>query len=308
MRNRFTTLAWATLVITTVVIATGALVRATESGAGCGESWPRCDGQLIPVSRDAATVIEFSHRIATALSTIAVVSLVVWALRRYEKGNRVRRAAVASGSFFIIEVLIGAALVIFGWVDQDASIGRLVVVPLHLVNTFLLIGALALVAWWSTRPGELDLTRAERRPVTLAISGLLLIGATGAWNALADTLFPVDSVPETLREEYGFTADLLVRLRVVHPFVAIVVGLSLIWFVRRIRARLDDREQRFGRWIEYIVFGQFVVGVLNIALLTPLEVQLLHLAVADVLWVLVVLVSASALERTRRSDLVESPA
>ncbi|MBT8198380.1 MAG: COX15/CtaA family protein [Acidimicrobiia bacterium] len=304
---RFVQLAWFSLVVTTIVISTGALVRATESGAGCGESWPRCDGALIPVSTDAATVIEFTHRMATVASSIAVAWLVIWALRAVGRSHRVGRAALATAGFFAGEVVIGALLVVFGWVDQDSSVGRLIVVPLHLVNTFLLLGAITLVAWWAAGHRAIEWKGAARRPVAVAIGGMLLIGITGAWNALADTLFPPDSVLDAVRQEFGNSAELLVRLRVIHPIVAIAVGLSLVWFARRVRARLDDDARRFSRWIELIVFGQFVIGILNIALLTPVEVQLIHLAVADVLWVLVVLVAASALETSSRPELVEAP-
>ena len=147
---RFVRLAWFSLVVTALVISTGALVRATESGAGCGESWPRCDGALIPVSTDAETVIEFAHRMAALASSVAVAWLVIWALRAVGRHHRVGRAALATAGFFAGEVVIGAFLVVFGWVDQDSSVGRLIVVPLHLVNTFLLLGAMALVAWWAS--------------------------------------------------------------------------------------------------------------------------------------------------------------
>ncbi|MBT8213263.1 MAG: COX15/CtaA family protein, partial [Acidimicrobiia bacterium] len=269
LSSRFVRLAWFALVVTTIVISTGALVRATESGAGCGESWPRCDGALIPVSTDAATVIEFTHRMATLASSIAVGWLVLWALRAVGRHHRVGKAALATAGFFVGEVAIGAFLVIFGWVDQDSSVGRLVVVPLHLVNTFLLLGTITLVARWASGRPSIEWRGAARRPVAIAIGGMMLVGITGAWNALADTLFPAESVLDALRQEFGNSAELLVRLRVIHPIVAIAVGLSLVWFVRRVGPLIDESARGFARWVEYIVFGQFVVGILNIALLTP---------------------------------------
>src|SRR5271167_1479156 len=61
------------------VIHWGALVRATGSGAGCGNHWPLCNGEVIPTSPRIATMIEFTHRAMTGGATITIFLLLLWA-------------------------------------------------------------------------------------------------------------------------------------------------------------------------------------------------------------------------------------
>jgi len=285
---------------TVLVIAGGSVVRATGSGAGCGDTWPVCDGRLFPVDPAIETGIEFTHRLMSGLAILGVACLALWALAVFSRGHPVRRTAALALVFLILEALIGAVLVLYGWVDTDASLGRLVVVPLHLVNTFLLLGALALTAWWgSGRPlpaGE----RGSSIPIAVGLGALLAVGASGALNALADTLFPASSVAEGVRAEFGEAAPVLLRLRVIHPLIAIGLGLLVAWIASRLVIGRAGTASRLARLVLGLVLLQMVVGLVNVVLLTPLEVQVIHLLIADLLWITFVLLGAAvaAGERT----------
>ena len=278
---------WPLLWLTVGVIVGGSLVRATGSGDGCGESWPRCEGSLFPLGGGTETTIEFAHRAATAFLGIVLVILVVVAWRAGDAGRQVRRGLKWVGFFFIGEVVIGAVLVLTGWVDTDASIGRMIVVPLHLMNTFLLLAAVVLVvhvANGGTWP-RLDLGRRSNQ-VGIAILGtILVIGAFGGLNALADTLFPADSVLEGLRAEFGDAAPVLVRVRVLHPMVAIAGGLGVVVALRSAVFDPTGRVRRLANAAAILVGVEATVGIINVALLTPVEVQLVHLLIADMLWI-----------------------
>ena len=198
-RRRFSYLAWAVLAFNVAVILGGAVVRATGSGDGCGATWPRCGGQIIPTNPSSERIIEFTHRMMSGAAGLGVLALFVLALVLYAKRDPIRRAAAASLGFLIIESLLGAALVLFGWVDQDASVGRQIVVPLHLTNTFLLLAALTLTAWWASgnpAPKTAERSR-EVRWLWLGALAMLIIGTSGALNALADSLFAA-SFPQAL--------------------------------------------------------------------------------------------------------------
>ena len=149
-RTIFMWAAWGTLVFNVGVILGGTIVRATGSGDGCGESWPKCGDQFIPPNPTVETLIEFSHRATSFLAGIGVLTVFLLALRFFPKRHIVRKAAFWSGIFLVVEALLGAALVVYGWVDADVSLGRTIVVPLHLANTFFLLGALTLTAWWGS--------------------------------------------------------------------------------------------------------------------------------------------------------------
>jgi len=302
VRSRiFAVAAWSTLAFNVLVILGGTIVRATGSGDGCGDTWPKCGDQFVPPNATVETLIEFSHRASSFLAGLGVALVVALALWFFPKGSITKRAAVVSGFLLVIEALLGAALVLYGWVDADISTGRLVVVPLHLINTFLLLGALAATAWWGSGfpapSGHAD--RSTKR--WLIIGGLVVIvlGATGTLNALADTVFPSESVVGNLSEKFGPTAPLLSKLRIIHPVLAITGGLFVGWIATSLSRRATPRSKRLSSAIVIIIFSQFFVGIANIYLLTPLYMQVIHLMVADILWIAYVFLWVSLLGERR---------
>src|ERR1700722_2107879 len=103
--------AWGVVGYNVLVILWGALVRATGSGAGCGNHWPLCNGQVIPVSPTVHTIIEFVHRQMVTGSVVAMVALLVWTFRSSIKGQAARGFAVASAVLLTNEAFLGALLV-----------------------------------------------------------------------------------------------------------------------------------------------------------------------------------------------------
>ncbi|HEX5691237.1 MAG TPA: COX15/CtaA family protein, partial [Roseiflexaceae bacterium] len=111
--DRFRRYAWGVLGYNLLVIVWGAYVRASGSGAGCGSHWPLCNGTVLPRAPQIETIVELAHRLTSGLALIAVLGLVVWAVRLWPGSHRVRRGAFASLFFIILEALIGAGLVLF---------------------------------------------------------------------------------------------------------------------------------------------------------------------------------------------------
>src|ERR1700757_4534395 len=100
--------AWAVLAYFIAVILWGALVRATGSGAGCGDHWPLCNGTVLQHSPRVDTIIEFTHRITSGISFFSAVGLLIWTFAATVKGHLARAAAVASVAFTLIEAILGA--------------------------------------------------------------------------------------------------------------------------------------------------------------------------------------------------------
>ena len=302
-QGRYRLLAWSVLAFNVVVILGGAIVRATGSGDGCGASWPTCTDRIFPSNPTVETVIEFSHRITSALAILGVLALYVLARRLYRRGDVVRNAAGVSLILMAVEALLGASLVIFGWVDQDASIGRMIVVPLHLVNTYLLLGALTLTAWWSSgNPGPSGSADGRtRRQLAIGAGGLLLVGGMGALNALSDTLYPVESFFSGVQQELSADSPWLVQLRVLHPIVAVAVGFGVAYLAMRLSVSAAQRTKRASAIIVGLVVLQFFVGLVNVMLATPLESQIVHLAIADAMWIAYVIFAAALLGERQTS-------
>ena len=300
----FSFVAWATLIFNLAVVAGGTIVRATGSGDGCGETWPKCGDQFVPPNATVETLIEFSHRASSVLAGIGVAVVFLLSLWAFSKGSIVRRAAAASAVLLVVEALLGAALVIFGWVDADISLGRMLVVPLHLTNTFLLLGALALTAWWSSGNPEPATHRSREVTRWLVIGSvtLLVIGGTGALSAIADAVFPADSVVAGIEAEFGPAAPTLLRLRIIHPVVAVAGGMFIGWIATRFAMSPSQSTRRLAGTVIFVVLSQVFIGIANVFLLTPLGMQVVHLMVADVLWIVFVLLAASALSREMSSS------
>lgn len=303
IQKRFVRFAWLVLALNVGVILWGAVVRATGSGAGCGEHWPLCNGQVIPPAPQVKTLIEYGHRLTSGVALLCVAGLVFLAWRAFPAGHVVRRAAVFSLIFELTEGLIGAGLVLLGHVGTNASIQRGYSLGLHLSNTLLLLGALALTAWYA-RPERADATRFRlprsrrlRFILATAALGILLIGITGAIAALGDTLFTAGSLAEGMRQDADPGSHPFVRLRILHPIFACILGVYILTLsgYALSSASATDMVKRLGLGLLGITVLQLCLGAVNLLLLAPVPVQLMHLLLADLLWITFVLFSSELL-------------
>lgn len=294
----FARYAWGVLGANLFVILWGALVRATGSGAGCGQHWPLCNGEVLPQSHAAKTLIEYTHRATSGIALVLVVGLFWWSRQEFAPGHRARRAAAWALGLIGVEALVGAGLVMLRLVGDNASPARAAYLAFHLLTTFLLIGSIALTAHWAAHDSPWRRPGAGAAPWLLG-SGLamvLLLGMSGAVAALGDTLFPSQSLAAGFRADASPTAHLLVRLRVLHPVLALLAGAylsAMVWWVLRLRP--SSGEGPWGRAVTTLVVVQLGVGLTNLLLLAPTALQLAHLLVADLLWISAVVFTASAL-------------
>jgi cytochrome c oxidase assembly protein subunit 15 len=284
----FTRFAWGVLGWNLLVVLWGAFVRASGSGAGCGSHWPLCNGDVVPVAPRIETIIEFTHRMMTGVDLVAVVALWLGSLRNFSRGDRARKMALASVVFLMTEALLGAGLVLFNYVDKDASVGRAFYLSLHLVNTLLLLGALALTAWFSREPPG----RGRRSPlVTAALPIVILVSVTGAIAALGDTLFPAASLAEGFHQDFSVAANFLLRLRVLHPVFAV---LGAVYFAAASITVLRARRSRLAIYVLVLALAQLCAGAINVLLLAPIWMQITHLLLADLVWIALVLLAVEA--------------
>ena len=305
----FSRYAWGVLLWNVLVALWGAYVRATGSGAGCGSHWPTCNGEIIPRSPQVETLIEFTHRATSGLAFLSVLLLLFLALRLFPKGHPVRLGAGLSFFFMVTESLVGASLVLFGWVADNVSAERAVVQMVHLANTYFLLAALALTAWWASGGAPLRLRGqgAVGWALLLGLLALLFLGMSGAVTALGDLLFPVRNTLEALERSLTPGEHFLVRLRVLHPLIAVSVGLYVV-FAGFLVAHLRPSEasRRLAQGLAYLYGVQLLAGLVNVWLKAPVWMQLLHLFLAYAVWLLFVLLMASSLAQgTRRVELGE---
>ncbi len=285
--------AWGVLVYFVAVILWGAVVRSTGSGAGCGDRWPLCNGTILQQAASVETLIEFTHRITSGLSLLAVVILLVWTLRTTSRGHMARPAAVAALFLTLMEAVLGALLVELGLTAGSLSPLRPPMLALHLTNTLLLVAALALCAHFLGRSHGVQRDRiALRRPWKNLAAVLLvaLVAVTGSLAALGDTLFPAASLAAAFHQDLSTASVWLVRWRWAHPALALLTGGFLLWMLPS--ARQDKTHRGLASTTLALTVCVLLLGLLDVALLAPVWLQIAHLAAALTLWIALVVLAA----------------
>ena len=284
------------------VVLWGAFVRASGSGAGCGDNWPFCNGYMIPHSYALKTVIEFLHRGTSAIDTILVIGLCAWAFYLFPKGHLVRRLSIVSVVLLLIEAALGAGLVLLRLNPMELAW----YLSAHLTNTMLLLGVLTITAWVAWSGVERIRLRGLSRRLLWALPVTLAVCITGAFAALGDTLFPAISFASGFHADFSSKSSTLLRLRLTHPAFAILGAAYLVWVTLPLLQKSDgDPERTAAARVLGTTLFQLVVGAMNVTLLTPISTQIFHLFMADLLWIGVVLM---VVESARANDQVnESP-
>src|SRR5882724_12533698 len=297
--------AWFVVAYNITVIVWGAYVRATGSGAGCGNHWPLCNGEFLPTTPQTQTVIEFTHRVTSGLSLVLVAILLIWCWRRTAKGDRPRHSAVAAAVLLFNEAFLGALLVLVDHVGGlDRSATHALFLCLHFGNTLLLLAALALTArWLSNRDGRFGVVPKPYQTIAMGLGlvSVMFIGMTGSLASLGDTLFPADSLRQAVVQDFSPSSHILLRLRVLHPVAVVIGSIYVLWLVHTFW-----RKQERSAWISLLpitLTGQIALGAINVMLLTPVWLQMTHLLVAEMFWILLVLASVDQLFANHRSGV-----
>lgn len=298
-RRRYARFAWAHLVLTLLVIQWGTFVRATLAGDGCGDHWPLCNGEVIPVAPTVETLVEMTHRVSSGLAWILALVGLLWARRALPPSHPARTGAALTLLFYTTEALVGAGLVLFRMVADNPSTARGWWMMAHLLNTFLLLFCMTLTAWWASGGARLSwrLHPGRRWLLVAALGSVLVVAMGGAVAALGDTLFPAASLADGLRADMSASSHVFLRLRVLHPVAAIGSGLLILWAagVTFGAARGDRVTRRVALAVAGLYVLQVGLGFLDVALLAPVWLQLLHLLGADCLWMALTLLLARAL-------------
>lgn len=295
----FTKFAWFVLAYNVAVILWGAFLRASKSGDGCGQHWLTCGGEVVPTAPQFKTVIEFSHRLSTGLAFLLVAALCIWAFRKFQKGNIVRKMAFASFIFIVIEALLGAGLVLTGNTAENWTPTRPFWMTGHLLTTFSLLAALTLTAWFARGEKAFNLKAPVYIQALLGFSviGILLVGMSGTVAALSNMLFPSTSLTESVAQDFSEASHILLRLRISHPIISILTGAFLIFTAYSLRTKFKENFQtiRFANILIALVAAQLAFGSLTLLMHAPLLMQIGHLLLADAVWIIFVLMAATVL-------------
>jgi heme A synthase len=300
----FAKYAWCVLAFNILVILWGVFLRASLSGDGCGEHWLTCGGEVIPSAPQLKTSIEFFHRITSSLAGISVIALLIWAIIRWRSQKSgdtalMVRMAIASLTFIVIEGILGALLVLTGNTAANWTPTRPFWMAAHLINTFTLIAILSLTAWFAGggKRFNFNVPRKYLLMLTVAVAGIFLIGMSGSVAALSSMLYPSSTLSEGIAKDFSSTSHIILRLRVFHPILSISVGVFLVflagWF--KSQAKENASVARWSNVLTILVLIQFASGAITLLTLAPIVMQIIHLFLADAVWIAFVLLAASFL-------------
>ena len=276
---KLSSLATAGLTTSILSILAGAIVRATGSGDGCGASWPTCNGRVIPSLETSSEIIEFSHRSISGV--LLIVTLLLFVKSKDPDTPLLHKKIINYLTFFVLlEAAIGAVIVIYEWVGLNSSLPRIIAVPLHLVNTFALLGFYTLI-FYLLRESKNKLSNFFDKRIKIAFVLFFLTGATGSITALADVLFPSASFVEGFIEDFDSTSEVLTRLRILHPFVSTILSIFLFSESNRFKKEFAIDTST----IKVLVIVGVILGVLNVVSNIILPLSILHLLLADLLWI-----------------------
>ena len=212
-------------------------------------------------------------------------------------GHPARRAALASVVFILTEAAVGAGLVLFRLVADNESVARALFMSVHLMNTFLLLACLSLTAHFCSTDARPSRVARRVWPFALGAAALLAVGTSGAIAALGDTLYPARSLLDGIASELSETAHVLVRLRLAHPLLALGGALAVAFAALSSQRSGAATSRRAAAALVGLVLLQLTAGLVNVVLLAPVWLQLVHLLLADLVWIGYVLLSAQALSR-----------
>lgn len=299
--GRFAKYAWFVLAYNLLVILWGVFLRASKSGDGCGQHWLTCHGEVVPSAPELKTIIEFSHRIMSALDGIIVLILVIWAIviwRKDKTTSAVMKMAIGSFVFVLVEGLIGAGLVLTGNTAGSYSASRPLWAMGHLISTFILLFFMSLTAWYGSG-GSAFSFRTERKTLWLlviGIIGILFVGMSGSLAALSNMLFPSISLAEGIAKDFSDASHFLLRLRISHPILSIATSVYLFFLSMWITKKSQQIwTKKFAGYLALLLLIQVVFGSLTLVMLAPIVMQVGHLLLADLIWICFILMWASFL-------------
>lgn len=269
-----------TTIIMLGVLLGGALVTKTDSGMGCGKSWPLCEGQLIPSVITPELVIEFAHRLVSGGAAIFVLILAIWAWKAIGYKRETKPLAILSVSFLLLQALIGAAAVL--WPQSDF------VLALHFgisLISFASVFLLTLLIFevdqkFDTKQLIID-KRMKFHIIGVAVYSYFVV-YTGALVRHTDSSLVCRDWPFCLNNAIAFPSNLYEWIQMGHRFAA---GLIFLWIgytmIIAIKHYKHQKVMYWG-WIIAFIIVTLQVAAGAVVVMTSLNI---YFALAHALFI-----------------------
>lgn len=289
-------------VLTVVLIVIGGVVRITGSGMGCGEHWPRCNGEWFP-PLDLPTFIEIFHRWTAALVSLTIAVVAIIAIRRHRSSRRLLVPALLGLVLLVVQVLLGAVTVKLALPPS--------VVIIHLLNAMLVLAAVLWTALEARAGMAPRFTAGNRAPLgwslAFAVFGLIVI-LWGAQVANLNAGAVCIGFPLCTGAGLGPPRTALGPLHWTHRVLAYgFLFVSILTLVRVRGPSTPAAVRRAATAVFFATMAQIAVAAAMVLLALPAELRALHLGVGTMLWVALVVLVHRAARAPWPEEAVERP-
>ncbi|GKU80340.1 heme A synthase [Paenibacillus sp. L3-i20] len=295
--GRFRAFAVAACIGMLLVLLAGALVTNTESGRGCGDDWPLCHGKFIP-AYTLESMIEYSHRVVSALEGILVLGVAISVYRKYKRNREdFKEALFYSGSaliFTVVQALMGAAAVM--WPQSPP------IMAIHFGISLVAFAATMLLVIWAYRvkngPQKTFVVPRSIYPRALAVSIFCYVVVyLGAFIRHTDTAGGCEGWPlcngQVIPEMDGATGAVFIH-RVGALILSIMIA-GMYYHIKKVTAE-EDGLTKPAKWVLILIIAQVFSGALltatvdneNVFIFTSLLHNLIIVALFGILMDIVV--------------------
>jgi len=272
---------------TYLILLLGTLVTTTDSGLGCGNSWPFCHGQIIPGTITVQGVIEYGHRVMSSVDGILVVAITLGTWLLYRQDFRARLFSALSLFFVLLQGALGALTVIY-----EGTFNKNWFLSVHFGFSLM---ALASVVLLTVRLFQID--REQQYPeekstplkkLQFPVWGLAIytyiVVYTGALvehsGAILGCGYQVPGCGSTYLPNFTSLAGIQVLHRYAAGLLWFLVLALLIVAVRNYRERSDIVR---GAWLAFIFITlQAISGIGNVLSNGQMLAALLHATIISV--------------------------
>jgi heme A synthase len=275
----FRRLALASTITTILLVAIGGLVRATDSGLGCGDDWPGCNGKLIPVLNAKPVIIEWSHRAVAMAVGVLVALLVVAAFREHRHRPAIVRASLGAFGLVIIQGLLGRIVV-----KEELEV---LLVVAHLTTAMLFLGLLITIVVMDRRTdvrGSFRMEPSIARKASVAAGAVLVLLIVGSYTSdfgyMPGWPFQHGRIVPDLAEERE-------AIHFLHRSLAAIVAVVVFYVaiaVSRKRESLEPTAIRVAQLGAGLFGIELLIGAANVWTTLHPVVVTLHLAFGALIW------------------------
>jgi heme a synthase len=241
------------------VLIGGALVTKTDSGEGCGDSWPLCHGEFVPSNITPELIIELSHRLVSGSVGIMVLILSIWTWKAIGHIRETKFLALISFFFLVLQALIGAAAVMWG--QSDAVLALHFGISLISFASVLLLTLLIFEVDKKFNAGSIIIDAKMRFHIVGIIIYSYVVVYSGAYVRHKGASLACPDWPVCNYNQLGLPTQMHEWVQMGHRAVA---GLIFIWiFIAMVRAIKYHKHQSVIYWGWIIAFTLVSLQVLS---------------------------------------------